>query len=56
MNVLMSPEKKERIQRLIQKILAEEDRQKFSELCNELNGLLEEKQSPLTETQKNSPH
>jgi len=51
----MSPEKRERIQRLIQQILAEEDRQKFSALCNELSGLLEEKQSPLTEKQKDSP-
>ena len=51
----MTLEEKERICSLCNKIQVEQDQQKFNELCSELNELLEEKRSRLTEEQKNSP-
>ena len=51
----MTPEEKERLDWLCKQIQVEQDQKKFSELCNELNELLEEKQNRLTEKQKNSP-
>ena len=51
----MTPEKKERLQWLLEQIQIEEDQNKFTELCTQLNELLEEKQKRLAEKQTNSP-
>ena len=51
----MSPEERERVNKFCAQVQVEQDRQRFTELINELNRILERKEQRLEERESQQP-